>query len=497
MNSRLEKITENNKTFLIYKIDENDTIDNMSVSMLKSNDILHILPVSFSQVGDEKFLRYDVTSKISLTDAIKYPISKERFLAIFDGIFSGILNLDDYMIPTNTLLLNTDDIYFDEFNEYIYLISFPINVSESTNVDFADFTRSLTNRVQLQANDEFMTGKVLNRLNQTQTFSVGEFHKFIKSIRDNKDSQKKVAVQQSSIQQPISNQGRQPIKSTIKQTNQNGALPVNNVPAQPNAQQKQPATQQKQAPKNQPPIQKAGMNIPGQQGRQMNVPGQQPAKKSAPNQVQTPNTEVDPNEPQISLFYLLQHYNAENAVLYKKQKEAKKSGGGKSKKSNSQNIAVPNQTQQTPQTIYVQQPVTYVEQREPQKRNFGNTTVLNGKNKKKTTVLNGKAAPTQNNQKKATLVRERNNERIVITKIPFKLGASEDGDVDYIIRGNTNISQSHAIIGYEVSEYTIADDHSTNGTYLNGNPLQPEKYMLLNSGNIVRMADEDFRFEIV
>ncbi len=491
MNSRLEKTTENNKTFLIYKVNENDTIDNMSVNMLKNNDILHILPVSFAQVGEEKYLRYDITSKISLSDAIKYPISKERFLAIFDGIFSGILNLDDFMIPTNTLLLNMDEIYFDEFNEYIYLISFPINVSESANVDFAEFTRSLTNRVQLQTNDEFITGKVLNRLNQTQTFSVGEFHKFIKSIRDENSSQKKTANQQKLIQQPILTQRKQPVPSN-NPINQNDPAQTNKTP------QSQAPDQQKQPSINQPSFQKNGMNIPSKQGGQMNIPGQQPIQKVNTDQNQTPLTGVDPNESQISLFYLLQHYNAENAALYKKQKGAKKNGNEKSKKDKtSQNIPVPGQGEQPQQTTYVQQPVTYVEQREPQQRNFGNTIFLNGKNKKKTTVLNGKVAPVQNAQKRATLVRERTNERIVITKVPFMLGASEDGNVDYVLRGNTNISQTHATIGYNVKGFTIADNNSTNGTYLNANPIVSGQYMLLNPGDYIRMADEDFRFELI
>lgn len=484
MNSRLEKITENNKTFLIYKINEEDTIDKMSVNMLKGNDIIHILPVSFTQIGEDQYLRYDVTSKITLSDAIKQPISKERFLAIYEGVFSGILNLDDYMIPNNTLLLDIDNIYFDEFKECIYLISFPVNVNDSYNVNFAEFTRSLANRVQLQANDEFITGKILNHLNQTQTFSVVEFRNFIKSISNEKTVEQKTQNVQKPIKQPITIQSSQqtPVNASA---NQNSATPTRKTP-------------QKQLPQDTVPVQKNGMNIPGKQGGQMNIPGQNPDKKSIPSQGNNATQSEVPNEPQISLFYLLQHYNAENAALYKKQKEAKKGAGGKTKKEKvSQNIPVPGNGNQVSHTSNGAQHVTYIEQREPKKRNFGNTTVLNGKNKKKTTLLNGKSVPSSNAPKKAVLIRNRNDERIVITKTPFKLGASEDGDVDYILKGNTNISQSHATIGYEVSGYTIADNNSTNGTFLNANPITPGQYMLLNTGDYIRMADEDFRFELI
>lgn len=495
MSAQLEKTTENNKTFLVYKINDNDVIDQMSVNMLKSNEIQHILPVSFTQIGEERFLKYDITSKISLADAIKYPISKERLLAIYDGIFSGILSIDDFMIPSNSLLMNCDDIYFDEFNEYIYLVSFPVNNGQNAQTDLEEFTRSLANKVQLKTNDEFITGKILNRLNQTQTFSAVEFKKFIKTLLNEKSS----PVQQPSkqpTQTHVSPPAKAPQQQIINQSLPNQQQPVNTVPRTNGAQPAQ--TQKNPTPT---PQQQGGMNIPSKSNGQMNIPGQVPAKKQnivqPAQQMQNNTSPSNPDEPQISLFYLLQHYNAENAALYKKQKEAKKNGSVTKASKKGSAMAVPNQNQQSQQVVQPQSQVPYVEQREPQKRNFGNTTVLNGKNKKKTTVLNGKAAPMQNAQKRATLVRERTNERIVITNVPFKLGASEDGDVDYIIKGNTNISQTHAIIGYEVSGYTIADDHSTNGTYLNGNPLQPDKYMLLNSGNIVRMADEDFRFEII
>lgn len=484
MSAQLEKTTENNKTFLVYKINDNDAIDKMSVEMLKINEIQHILPVSFTQIGEERYLKYDITSKISLTDSIKYPISKERLLAIYDGVFSGILSIDDFMIPSVSLLMNYDDIYFDEFNEYIYLISFPVNINQGTQTDLEEFTRSLANKVQLKANDEYITGKILNRLNQTQTFSVVEFKKFIKTLMNEKSatpqqSNKKsepcdVIFSSKTLQQQIINQSQ----SNEQESSKN--------------QQKE-STQLHKAP-NSIPNQQGGLNISVKSNGQMNIPGKTPAKNSnvvqADNKGQFNTQPHNPDEPHISLFYLLQHYNAENAALYKKQKEAKKNGSAKNN-----NMSLPNQNPQSQQVVQGQSDTPYVEQREPKKRNFGDTKVLNGK--KKTTVLNGKNAPVQNAKKRVILVRERTNERIPITKVPFKLGASEDGDVDYIIEGNTNISQTHAIIGHEVSGYTIVDDYSTNGTYLNGNPLSPDRYMLLNPGDYIRMADEDFTFEVI
>lgn len=493
MDSRFEKITENSKVFLIHKINTEDSIDQMSVNMLKNNAIQHILPVSFTQIGEEQYIRYDITSKISLSQVINYPISKERFLAIFEGIFDGILNLDDYMVPNNTLLMDIDDIYFDEFNESSYLIAFPVNMPSSQNIDFAEFTRSLINRVQLQTNDEFITGKVLNHLNQTQIFSIVEFKNFIKSINnENKAKQNPVTIKQP-VQQQITPKIKPPVQTNLLSKQLNG---VTNTPQQNSPDQKSPLTQQK------------SVNITGKQDAPINIPGQNPANKAMLNKSNThiPDITKEANEPKVSLFYLLQHYNAENAALYKKQKEAKKVKGKKAKIQNApQNISIPGKEQVPAKTQYAPKPVTYVEQREPQKRNFGDTTVLhavrspinsNGETtvlSGETTVLNATTNPAQ--MIVPYLIRKKNNEKISINKPVFRVG-KERSYVDYFIGDNTAISRSHADFITRNGKYFVVDTNSTNHTFVNGTMIQSNVETEIAHGDIIRMANEDFEFKI-
>lgn len=493
MDSRLEKITENNKVFLVYKINAEDSIDQMSVNMLKNNAIQHILPVSFTQIGEEQYIRYDITSKISLSQVIKYPISKERFLAIFEGIFDGILNLDDYMVPNNTLLLDIDDIYFDEFNECSYLVAFPVNIPSSQNIDFAEFTRSLINRVQLQANDEFITGKVLNHLNQTQIFSIVEFKNFIKSIHNEKNVKQNPTIVKQPVQQQVTPQPQPPAQSHLLSNQQNGI--TNNPPQKPQIQKPVPSQQK-------------SVNIPGKQNVPINIPGQNPSGKPILNQANRPmpQTATDSNEPKISLLYLLQHYNSENAALYKKQKEAKKGKGKKAEVKNMpQNISIPRKQQNPAITQQAPNPVPYVEQREPQKRNFGDTTVLhaargpinnNGETtvlSSETTVLNASANPSQ--MIAPHLIRKKNNEKISINKPVFRVG-KERSYVDYFIGDNTAISRSHADFIIRDGKYYIVDKNSTNHTFVNGIMIQSNVETAITHGDIIRLANEDFEFRL-
>lgn len=505
MDSRLEKVTENNKVFLVYKINNEDSIDQMSLNMLKNNSIKHILHVSFTQIGEEQYIRYDITSKISLSQIIKYPISKERFLAIYEGIFKAILNLDDYMVPNNTLLLDVDDIYFDEFHECVYLIALPINAPVTKSIDFAEFTRSLTNRVQLQEKDVFIIGKVLNHLNQTQTFSVVEFKKFIQSMINEKSQSGSQTTVQQQVQQPVHKpiqQPVQPVHQTIPQQ-QNPTMQAHLLSNQQGFSE-QRAHQKQFAQKPMPPQQK-NMNIPNQQGRVMNIPGQKPVNKVQQNPV---NNTPSKDEPKISLFYLLQHYNAENAALYKKQKAEKRE---KIKKQINTNIPqntsarqVPNQVQQQ----YKPQPVVNVAQREPQKRNFGDTTVLNAprrpsNNYGETTVLmNGNGAgettvltAANNPMIVPYLIRKKNNEKILLNKPVFRIG-KERSYVDYFIGDNTAISRSHADFIARDGEYYVEDTNSTNHTFVNGKMIQSGVKTIISHGDTIRLANEDFEFRV-
>lgn len=502
MDFQLKKVTENNKTFLVYSLQENDIVDRTSVNMLKNNGIEHILPLSFTQIDDEKYLRYDITSKITLEEVLKRPISKERLLAIYDGIFSGIINLSDYMIPVYTILFSTDMIFYDESAESVCLLSFPINADENKNIDFESFARFLANKVQLLSNDEYIVGKILNRLNQTENFSVPGFKEFIDSLKNTK------AVPQKSFNNiDYSVPAPSPISTNAHSThdyNQSNSTGVQNS-------QNSNSTRTSQATSVNPPSRpkkntnsqyyqktpmSGGMNIPGRQAHSINIPNNPSNSKSFNKQNTKTSNDNNSNldEPEISLFYLLQHYNAENAALYKKQKEARKSGSSKNKK---QKMNMPGQNHinnTVPQSPIINN--APVVNREPQKRNFGNTTVLNSPNQKKTTVLNGMSAIAEQ-PKKAIIARNRTGEKIEINKSFFKLGSSEDGDVDFVLRGNTSISRRHANIEYKNGQYYITDNQSTNGTYVNANRLNPGVSVPLNPGDFIRMADEDFRFEIV
>ncbi len=114
-----------------------------------------------------------------------------------------------------------------------------------------------------------------------------------------------------------------------------------------------------------------------------------------------------------------------------------------------------------------------------------------------TTVLNAGAGETSvlgGAQVNATLIRKKNNETIHINKQLFRIG-KERSKVDYCVPDNNSISRVHAHIINKGGAFYIVDQNSTNFTFVNGNKIGPGQEMMLNSGDKIKISDEEFEFK--
>ena len=349
--------------------------------------------------------------------------------------------------------------------------------------------------------------QLINYLNGNPVLSLTDFRDLLQKLSG---EAKPVATQsaQTVTAQPVAQS--QPVVKT--------AAPVQTAAASI-------ATPQKQNPKPSSPQQTVPVAVP----QQMQVPA---TKEPVVNKKQSGD-----GEKEISWFYLMQHYNKENAALYKAQQEAKKNKKGNAapqaakkpekavsasakqpvspgyaipgQQSSVGNVAVPRSEQNATtnagsacytapvaQQQMVQQPsqqmmapVAPPSQGMP--LNFGETTVLGG-GIGETTVLGGGMPVSQLDPH---LIRTKNNERIPLNKPVFRIG-KERSYVDYFISDNTAISRSHANIVNHDGEFFVVDTNSTNHTYVNGVMIPSGQETKLAHGDKVRLANEDFEFRL-
>lgn len=131
---------------------------------------------------------------------------------------------------------------------------------------------------------------------------------------------------------------------------------------------------------------------------------------------------------------------------------------------------------------------------------FGGTTQMTDSGAGETSVLGGGAGETSvlgggAMQPTATLIRKKNGETARINKQLFVIG-KERQKVDFCVPDNNSVSRNHANILCKGGIYYIVDKNSTNYTFVNGNKINPNQEVKLNSGDKIKLADEEFEFRI-
>ena len=125
--------------------------------------------------------------------------------------------------------------------------------------------------------------------------------------------------------------------------------------------------------------------------------------------------------------------------------------------------------------------------------NFGETTVLSPSSAGETTVLS--AANSPESQIHPQLIRQKNNEKIMINKPVFRIG-KEKSYVDYFVGDNPAISRSHANIISRDDQFFIMDTNSKNHTYVNGMIIPANEEVKIDHGAVIVLANESFEFKL-
>lgn len=120
----------------------------------------------------------------------------------------------------------------------------------------------------------------------------------------------------------------------------------------------------------------------------------------------------------------------------------------------------------------------------------GGTTFLGAVTGSDATVILTPPEP----EKKAVLIRRKNNEKILLNLPKFIVG-KEVAKVNYAIMNNNTVSRTHAFFAKDGNEFCIEDMSSTNGTFVNDVRLEAGKPYKITDGDIIRLSDEEFIFE--
>lgn len=452
--------TQGNNTYLVAKLPDTVEIDTMTLGMITNNSIAGVASAVFTQLDNTKYVKYNISAKVSLAQLFEGYVNKKKILGVFVGICNALQNAEDYMLDFCSFLYDVDKIYVNVSTLEVSLVCIPVVKMEQNIQDAKSLFKSIMFSAQFDSseNNDYV-GKIINYLNSNTAFSVIEFKKMLDSL------QQDVPVTVKTQTPQVAPKSVEESASKAEQVSVNAQPTVNVQPSTPknpaatapsvnnNSSSAQMAHNTQNASKSQPTVNSC-MEIPGTDKKQ---------KKAAD-----------------------------------KEKKGLSFWGKKKEKKTSTSMAIPGMAVPPQEVSVVSQavvPQPVVASMQPQtsvRTNFGETTVLGmGAGIGETTVLGvAQAAQVQPN-----LIRRKTDEHISVSKPVFRIG-KERSYVDYFIGDNTAISRSHANIIIRDGEYFVVDTNSTNHTYVNGVMLQSNVETAIAHGDIIRLANEDFEFRL-
>lgn len=545
---------QGNNTYLVYKIGASDNVDTMSLGMITNNKIDGIVPTLFTQSDTDRFIKYNISAKVSAKEFLSGVVNKKRLLGVFISVLKAIKSTEEYMIDARSLLIDLEHIYVDVSKCDAMLVCLPL-VRQNESVNIPMFFKQIMFSTQFDQNENCdYVAQIINYLNSTPVFSVEAFEKLLMDIDAenlNIAASKAVVGQQKPVQPQSQSLSQQPKPMQPAMNQLKNPQVQTNMPSQGKMQ----SQRETQSANNVVQPNQVNFAVPN-----MNPQNQNRINNNVQMGTNISGTYVETtSEKQMSMFGLLTHYSKENKQIYerqkaqrKAQKEAEKNGAampGQNVKASNASFAVPGQPpQQRPQSAQAQpqrqfaQPnqavqmnagASRVQQTQPQPMpqaqqkpvqqvqpqpmqnqntntgmtgnpsvppqilenmtkagNFGETTVLGVGSEAGETTVLG---ASQAQIIKPYLLRIKNNERIELNKPVFRIG-KERSYVDYFVSDNTAVSRSHANIINKDNEFYIVDTNSTNHTYVNGSMIQSNVETKIEHGTKIRLANEDFEF---
>lgn len=469
-------------SFVTYKLEHQESLDRMTMGMLTNNKIKGMIPIDYSQIDSERWIKYDITSMQPLKSYLSGILTRKKALGIFSQIVNTFLLAEDYMIDASFIILDINNIYINAGTEELGIICLPISGFVS-NVTLQDLAANITRRGQFNSreNCDYVT-KILNFVNGSQ-FSIAGFKDLLDELT--RDSVQR--IQRENMDHDMTGEA----ESALEEVNGQMAVAVESVAdmvGQNTGNQRQQGIWigdgkggSSSAGGAAPPVSKEK-----QKKEKKGLFGKKKKKAKKEQKVKPPSGGVDNNGMMIPGMDSLQ----EQKLLEPSKPTEKPSAGAVSPPPGRPVMkpAVPPDLSGIASQI-----------------NMGQSRITNSVDKPEWSISQdlGSGVGVSDNtimlkleeEPTAVLCRVRTGEEKVVDKGELVMGKASSG-VDYCIRDNITISRVHAKILRHGTQYFIQDNDSMNHTYVDGRQVMKGEELPIQNGSRIRLSDEEFIFKL-
>ncbi len=172
-------------SYLVLELNMKDEIHDYQVEMMLNNDIHPLLSLDLRHKDANKYLYYNITSKIQLKQLIaRKKLKKSELIQILIETVQGVLQGGNYLLHHDNFVIDEDYLFIHPESLQVSLLYVP-SLSKVGSIVFAlqQLVNRLIGSVELQQDtgDHFLL-KILCDLNK-ETFNLKEFLSFLRDLK--------------------------------------------------------------------------------------------------------------------------------------------------------------------------------------------------------------------------------------------------------------------------------------------------------------------------
>lgn len=420
---------------LIYNVDEDEKIDNVSIGIMRNNDIKGLLPIDIIMHDSMTEFKYKTEKLKNLDKYLSEELTKEDLLNVFENICKVVTDIEEYMLGEAQLILENKYIFTDNGN--IKMILLPL-YNRRNNLSIHEFFKNLLLYMMVKNNKAAnFAADISRQLSDEESFSCNKFLQLISQIKQKKH------IEKFDIIKPEN-------KSDFKERR------VNNIEESLGSLKLDYSVYSN---REQTPV---------------NIQSPVNTLKSVNNKPQS-NVELDV-KPESSFLIPGKDEPVNVGTVSHKETREKKKFSFFGKKKEKEVYAVDNKAEAS----------------KLHSNNFAETTVLQNSDRFAETTLLGLSVNVLN----AFLIWKRTGEKILIDKSSFRIGR-EKSYVDFCINDNSSVGRNHAEIVRKDGSFFIRDLKSLNFTMVNGEKVSTSVEVELWDNDIISLSNEEFEFHMV
>lgn len=194
-------LEEENRKYLVYEPDNDDTLDKVAMGMLENNEIDGLIPFTINGIDDKIIVRYDVTGLSQFSEMLGDCLKKEKILDVLEQILDVYSEVEKYLIESESIILDYEKIFYKKENGKLFFIVSPVADKNTGNPELKVFLKNYICQVRFDSTENCdYIGKMLGYLNSSSVFSETDFKYILDSQFESKHQEvtpEKITVSES------------------------------------------------------------------------------------------------------------------------------------------------------------------------------------------------------------------------------------------------------------------------------------------------------------